>query len=161
LGSVTLLTACYPGQYPLDIFREMHYQPYHRLLEADRRSPPPGAVPLTGAQSSYTYEQARNLQSPVARSQQRAEQGQQIFTVNCAMCHGTDGRGTGMIAERFAGNSANPPADLTSQRVRSRTDGELFWIISNGLSNMPPFGELLTDDQRWTVVQTIRSYQGQ
>ena len=160
--SVTTLSACYPGQYPLDIFREMHYQESQRLLQADRKAPPVGAVPITGSsQTSISFEQAGTLTSPTGRTPQRLEQGQALFNVNCAVCHGSDGRGTGPVAERFAAGSANPPADLTSQRVRSRTDGELYWIISNGLGNMPPFADLLTEDQRWQAVQVIRNYQGQ
>jgi mono/diheme cytochrome c family protein len=161
LAGMLLLTACTPGQYPIDIFRELHYQQSYRLLQAERLAPPPDAVPVTGGQATYSYEQASAMQSPVGSSPQRLEQAQMLYRVNCAMCHGGDGRGTGMIAERFAANSANPPADLTSQRVRGRSDGELFWIVSNGLGNMPPFGDLLTDDQRWTVIQAIRSIQGQ
>ncbi len=65
------------------------------------------------------------------------------------------------MAERFTAASANPPVDFTSQRVRARTDGELFWLITNGIGNMPPFGDILTDNQRWQLVQVIRNYQGQ
>ncbi|MCL6650561.1 MAG: cytochrome c, partial [Chloroflexi bacterium] len=119
------------------------------------------AVPVTGASAPMTYEQALTAQNPVARSAQALEQGQALFTINCAPCHGADARGTGLIAERFAAASANPPADLTSARVRARTDGELYWIVTNGLGNMPPFRALLTDEQRWTIVQVIRNYQGQ
>jgi mono/diheme cytochrome c family protein len=161
-GSLSLLTACYPGQYPLDYFREMHYQQSHRLLQADRLAPPVDAVPITGARASVTYEQASTMQSPVGRSPERTAQGQELFKVNCAMCHGGDGRGTSVVAERFVANgSSTPPADLTSARVRNRADGELFFIITNGMGNMPPFGDLTTDDQRWAVVQAIRGMQGQ
>jgi mono/diheme cytochrome c family protein len=158
---LVLIAACSPGQYPVDYFREMHYQQSHRLLQADRLAPPPDAVPITGSRASLSFAQAGAMQSPVAPSPQRLEQGQTIFRVNCAMCHGADGRGTGMIADRFAAGSASPPVDFTSARARGRTDGELFWIVTNGLGNMPPFGDLLTDDQRWTVIQAIRGIQGQ
>jgi len=160
--TVTLLSGCYPGQYPLDIFREMHYQQSNRLLQADRLAVPRDAVPITGSsRTQESFAQARTMTSPTGRTPQRLEQGQAMFNVNCAVCHGSDAHGTGPVAERFAAGSANPPADLTSQRVRSRTDGELHWIITNGLGNMPPFGDLLTDDQRWQAVQVIRNYQGQ
>ncbi len=160
--AVSTLSACYPGQYPLDIFRELHYQQPYRLLQADRLAQPRDAVPVTGGTYVFVpFDQASSMTSPIPRSPQALQQGQATFNVNCAICHGADGRGTGPVAERFAAGSANPPADFTSQRVRSRTDGQLFWIISNGLGNMPPFADLLTDDQRWQLVQVIRNYQGQ
>jgi mono/diheme cytochrome c family protein len=159
---VPMLSACYPGQYPLDIFRDMHYQESHRLLQADRLAPPREAVPITGTGHVFVpFDQARSMTSPTPQSPARLAQGQSTFNVNCAVCHGTDGRGTGPIAERFAAASANPPADFTSQRVRSRADGEIFWLVTNGIGNMPPFGDILSDDQRWQLVQVIRSYQGQ
>jgi mono/diheme cytochrome c family protein len=160
-GGMALLSACYPGQYPLDIFREMHYQPSQRILQSDRFAAPRDAVPITGTRASVTFEEAAALQSPIARSTQNLEAGRELFKVNCAVCHGADAHGTGPVAERFAAASANPPADLTSQRVRSRSDGQLHWIVTNGLGNMPSFGDLLNDDQRWMLVQVIRGYQGQ
>src|SRR4051812_25261393 len=84
--TVSLLTACYPGQYPLDIFREMHYQQSHRLLQADRGAVPQDAVPITGSsRTEVSFEQVRTMTSPTARSPQRLEQGQAVFNVNCAV----------------------------------------------------------------------------
>jgi mono/diheme cytochrome c family protein len=54
-----------------------------------------------------------------------------------------------------------PPADLTSSRVRSRTDGQLYWLITNGIGNMPNFADLLTDEERWAMVNVVRAGQGQ
>jgi len=49
---------------------------------------------------------------------------------------------------------------FSSARVRSRTDGQLYWIISHGLGNMPAFQSELTSDQLWSVVTFIRSQAG-
>jgi mono/diheme cytochrome c family protein len=41
--------------------------------------------------------------------------------------------------------------------VRQHTDGELYWIVANGLGNMPAFGDQLTDTDLWSAVLAIRN----
>ncbi len=203
--SALALSACAQGAYPVDYFREMHYQQSQRLLEADRLSPPVGAVPRTGARPQITFAEASTLQNPIRGSVQppaaattQARQtfrnstdlisqtpvkatlraslqaagvtgpllqqmvdSEVAFKTNCAVCHGGSGNGKSFVQERFATAKLVEPTDLTSSRVRNRTDGELYWIINNGLGNMPPFRELLTEDQVWNLVLQIRDLQGQ
>ena len=92
---------------------------------------------------------------------QSTDEGARLYAVNCSMCHGGLGVGDGPVAKRFVTQHFVPPADLTSTRVRNRTDGELNWIITNGEGNMPPFRDLLTEDQVWTLVQQVRTIEGQ
>lgn len=161
LFGMLLLPACNPGAYPFDYFREMHYQQSQRLLEPDRLAPPAGSVPRSGARAPVTFAEAGTLQNPVRRSPETMQTAGQTFRVNCGVCHGQDGRGQSFVADRFAASGFVRPADLTSSRVRGRTDGELYWIIVNGLGNMPPFGDILTDEQIWGVVHQVRQVQGQ
>lgn len=204
LGALAL-SGCYQGSYPVDYFREMHYQESQRPMEAQRLSPPDGAVPRTGGRPQITFADARTLQNPVrgpaqplsaaaTQARQRfrasteimsqtriAEQlrselqaagvtgaiQQQIadteisFRTNCAICHGGTGNGQSFVQQRFTNAKVVAPADLTASRVRSRSDGELYWIVNNGIGNMPPFRELLTEDQIWGLVLQIRDLQGQ
>jgi mono/diheme cytochrome c family protein len=50
-------------------------------------------------------------------------------------------------------------ADLTSKRVQSYSDQELFWIINNGIrfSGMPGFGKTETPDHIWDLVNYVRT----
>src|SRR5436309_6531331 len=65
-----VLSACLPGAYSSDNFREMHYQQSQRVLEAERSSPPVGSVPRTGGKVPMTFGEAGSLQNPL-----RAPQG--------------------------------------------------------------------------------------
>jgi mono/diheme cytochrome c family protein len=76
------------------------------------------------------------------------------------MCHGRDGRGESEVARRFAAAGFVAPVDFSTSRVQQRSDGELYWIITNGLGNMPPFGDLLTEEQTWSAVYVIRESRG-
>jgi hypothetical protein len=49
------------------------------------------------------------------------------------------------------------PANFHDEKTRKQRQGAIFWKISNGNGNMPPFKESLTDEQRWQLVSYIRS----
>jgi hypothetical protein len=151
-----LLSACSPGPYPVDIYPEMHYSPAQRRGEPTRLSPSSDAVPVSGRRPAYSFEEASLLRMPVS-----TPDGAELYRVNCAMCHASDGHAQTRVAEAFRAAGAVPPVDLASARVRERSDGQLLWIVANGLGGMPPFGSLLREDELWRVVRTVRQVQGQ
>ena len=158
--AVAALVACNPGAYPVDIFPEMHYQTSQRRLEPDRLAVPSGAVPISGGTVRVSWQEATNLANPVQLNDQVRQRGQQLYRENCAMCHGADGKGQSVVAAHFRNAGRVPPVDFTSQRARDRTDGQLHWIVTNGLGGMPPFGNLLSEEERWTLVHFVRGVQG-
>jgi len=72
---------------------------------------------------------------------------------NCVTCHGPNGKGDGPAA---AALPPPKPADWTSAKLASESDGELFWKISNGRGAMPPWKHL-PDKDRWEIVNYIRT----
>jgi mono/diheme cytochrome c family protein len=71
-------------------------------------------------------------------------EGDKVFGVDCAACHGMDGH-----RPTDAGRWMHPrAADLTSKEVQSYSDRELFWIIKNGirLSGMSAFAKVESDE---------------
>jgi mono/diheme cytochrome c family protein len=80
--------------------------------------------------------------------------GEQLYSINCAQCHGVNGMGDGVIAT-FLQN--RKPADLTDAAVQSKSDGALFLTVSVGVANaMPALNENLTVRERWDVVNYLR-----
>jgi hypothetical protein len=150
---LVLLAACGPTTYPADVFPEMHYQPSARRLEPQRPAPPAGAVRVEGSTPHLSIDEATSLQNPIPRTPATLAQAEQLARVNCSACHGLDGHGQGPVAHYF---SPVPPVDFRSDRVRGRTDGQLFWLVANGIGNMPAFRALLTEDELWTVVHFVR-----
>jgi mono/diheme cytochrome c family protein len=155
-----LALGCNPGPYPVDVYPEMHYSPAQRRGEPQRLSPPPDAVPVSGARPAYTFDQARALENPAPDTPQSRAHAAEVYRVNCAMCHGADGHAQTLVANDFRAAGAVPPVDFAADRVRRRTDGELFWIIANGIGNMLPFGDLLGEDDLWLMVSQVRRLQG-
>ena len=82
-------------------------------------------------------------------------EAKKLADTNCATCHGATGKGDGAAA---AALPPPKPADWTSAKVASETDGEIFWKISNGRGAMPPWKHLPEKD-RWALVNYIRSLQ--
>lgn len=83
------------------------------------------------------------------------ESGGSHYGLDCGICHGVDGR-----AQTPPGQWMYPrAADLTSKRVQSYSDQELFWIINNGIrfTGMPGFGKLETPDHIWDLVNYVRT----
>jgi uncharacterized membrane protein/mono/diheme cytochrome c family protein len=94
--------------------------------------------------------------NPIPPNAASVAAGKAIYEEKCVPCHGESGKGDGPI-----GLTLNPrPADLTQHAVPGvHTDGQLFGWITNGFpgSVMPPFRQALSDDDRWNVVNFIRT----
>ncbi len=71
------------------------------------------------------------------------------------MCHGSDGDGKGDLAVdmKLKLLDYRDPAAL-----RVRSDGELFYIIKNGVGEMPSEGDRAKTDEIWNLVIYIRSF---
>ncbi len=81
--------------------------------------------------------------------------GKSIYSARCASCHGDTGDGKGSESGRYA----TKPADFTDAKVmQALTDGELFWKITVGNRPMPTFKNRLSEEQRWQVIDYIRTF---
>jgi mono/diheme cytochrome c family protein len=80
-----------------------------------------------------------------------APDGAQLFSVNCVVCHGQDGKGTD------TGKSLMTP-DLHSDAVQKQTNAMLTQAISEGKNNMPPFMSTLSKADIQNLVVYVRSF---
>ena len=88
--------------------------------------------------------------------------GQYQFNVNCAVCHGTSGRGgTADAAYGIVGayGLSVAPSNLHSDDVRSQPDGQLFDTITHGVRNMPAYAHQVKVQDRWAVIAYLRVLQ--
>lgn len=99
---------------------------------------------------------ARAAPNPVAATPDVLSRARAHFADHCASCHGNDGRGKTAI-----GRNLYPKApDMTLPDTQSLSDGELFYIIENGvrLTGMPAWGTTGSHDatESWELVHFIR-----
>jgi copper transport protein len=91
--------------------------------------------------------------NPVASSPASIARGQELFLQNCTQCHGESGRGDGPLAPTLR----LPPANLYDH-IPYHPDQFFFDIITNGYAGvMPAFGTSLTDEDRWNLLNYLRS----
>jgi len=97
---------------------------------------------------------ARATANPVPASAEALREGMLHFADHCATCHGNDGSG-----DTAYGRGLFPkPPDLRLGRTQELSDGELFWIIENGVrfTGMPAFSEPGEQEESWKLVRFIR-----
>ncbi|MBI4298955.1 MAG: cytochrome c [Chloroflexi bacterium] len=172
---VSLASGCVTrsGNYAVEVFTEMHYQPSYRSQEVPRLLPPPDSVPVSGKEIAYDFGEYKTLTVPKTIEQTyNRESASKLYAVNCSMCHGTGGKGDGTMKEFLA---SLPPADLTAQATQGSAKGEVFGFISHGgrigfvfaqqgtksPSPMPTFNKLLTEEERWRLaLYVLRDLKG-
>ena len=95
----------------------------------------------------------KSRKNPVPAVAEAIESGRTLFQSQCGMCHGPRGEGKGDLAQSL---KLKIP-DFTDPRVQGRrTDGELFYILTNGHGEMPP-EKRLADQQKWEMILYIRT----
>jgi mono/diheme cytochrome c family protein len=120
--------------------------------------PAPGAASLTPP-----FLDTRIAPRPAA-SAETVTHGKELYQKNCTQCHGVAGMGDGFGAPFLV----PPPRDLTAGQFKFRTtaggqlptDEDLFRTISRGANGtgMPPWQYLLNDDERWALVDYVKTF---
>ncbi|HSB44336.1 MAG TPA: c-type cytochrome [Nitrospira sp.] len=106
--------------------------------------------------------EARALTSPFPESPEMLAKGKALYEGKgtCMNCHGQSGAGDGPVAAPL-----NPsPRNFHHHGFwRHRTEGEIFWVIKHGSAgtSMIGFGDQLTDEEIWAIIQYERSFAGE
>ena len=126
------------------------------LYSTGCKAKPPGRIEKKLVQESKELViGGKDWHNPIPDNAVSAKLGAEDFQRHCQLCHGIDGHATNVP---FARNMSPPVPDLAAKDIQQYTDGQLKWIIENGirLSGMPRWKGLLDDDKMWRVVRYIR-----
>jgi len=132
------------------------------LVGAWGQEPDGGAPPATEPEAELPKKKiplvipnaAKTRPNPVEASEEAIAHGMQVYSHQCVMCHGVSGNGKGDVAVQFG---IDVP-DLTEPAtLKKRTDGALFYILTEGHGSMPASGERMSEDLRWEIVHAVRS----
>jgi mono/diheme cytochrome c family protein len=145
---------------PINWIGFMEIQSSFRPME-DPLPVPPRSVPIEGA---AFVPGAGSPVNPISPDQASQERGRGLYEINCAICHGEQGKGDGPVAEKLI----RKPADLKGPNATSLSDGEIFLVITNGVQppaatrgGMPDLKQNLSVEDRWDVVNYVRNLPAQ
>jgi mono/diheme cytochrome c family protein len=103
---------------------------------------------------SPTAPDMAKVTNPVAPSDESLARGKEIFEINCSTCHGMNGNGQGPASH---GITTFPRQLWSWYNTDSSTDAYLYWFITNGRNEMPPWGLVLSDNERWDVINYVKT----
>ncbi|MEI6594130.1 MAG: c-type cytochrome [Bacteroidota bacterium] len=98
-------------------------------------------------------ETAVKMKNPVKSDATSIKEGKDLYAQHCKSCHGAKGKGDGTKAEKLDISCG----DFSSAETAKASDGELFWKTTDGRKPMPSYKEKLSDNDRWKVINFLRS----
>ncbi|WP_395627697.1 cytochrome c [Daejeonella sp.] len=97
-------------------------------------------------------EWADTIKNTLALNAENISKGEELYNMYCFSCHGDTGYGDGPAG----GSMGIRPANFHDQKVIKQKDGAIFWKLSNGNGNMPPYKEILSEKERWQLISFVR-----
>ena len=155
-----------PGEYFSDMRLQGKYKPQAGSdFFADRRAqrqPPKNTVPWGNRSSernpAFLADDAEDFarkELPVPIDRALLLRGRERFDIYCSVCHGSTGKGDGIVTEY----GLNNPPSYHDERLRVMPPGEIFKTMTLGKGQMGPYGDKLERADRWAVVAYIRTLQ--
>ena len=103
----------------------------------------------------HVFVRNKDEKNPLPSTPENWVDGKEAFSHYCVACHGMDGQNTGVP---FVDHVSPPIPSLASDDVQRYTDGQLKWILDNGIrpSGMPGSKGILSDDELWAIIIFLR-----
>ena len=114
---------------------------------------PPLEYGPSAADNARAGNELVNPFSPNDRSAVR--RGAVVFERYCAICHGPDGQGNGLVVQ----HGFRRPPNLLRPFTRQMKDGQIFHLATYGRGAMPAHGSQIPASDRWKVVLHVRVLQ--
>ncbi len=124
-------------------------------------TPANGSVPYHYAdtEEERTRAMAEITTNPFPITTGGLEQGQQLYTIYCGICHGDKADGAGYLVRDDGGVYPAQPANLVSDEFIAASEGRFYHGIMYGKNVMGGYSDKLSYQERWEVIHYIRSLQ--
>ena len=169
---VFALSSCFfdkkkPGwEYMPDMVHPQSAQPYDVNLNfpdsMEARPPVPNTIPR-GAYMPFHYpntnegyDASKEVKCPIEATPESLAEGQRLFNIYCAICHGEDGNADGSIVK--AGKFSPPPSYFSDQ-ILALPIGQMFFVVHYGRNMMGSYATQLNQQQVWKVLSYVKSMQ--
>ncbi len=91
------------------------------------------------------------VENPVKYELDNVLSGKDLYMANCKSCHGDPGKNNPLPLVPL-------PPDVDSEKMQANSDGALFYKITSGKGAMPQFETVLSEDERWKIINFINNY---
>ena len=153
-------------QYFPDMYAPVSYEAYgeYDVFEngQEAKLPVEGTIPrgwtpymYENSNEGYTLAKAE-LKNPLPYSKKNLEAGQQLFTIYCAVCHGDQGNGKGILVEREKILGV-PSYDDAGRAI---TEGSTYHVMYFGLNSMGSYASQTTIKERWQIDHYVMKLKG-
>jgi len=119
------------------------------------------SFPIASGDSGYL--QSKSFSSPLANmtiTPAQKKEAERLYQVNCAICHGTKLDGNGPLWKDGEGPYPAKPQVLNGDYAKALSDGQMYHVITYGKGQMGSYASQLFAEQRWWIIDYIRSKQG-
>lgn len=163
---ITTLSSCWSNkekpnyQYMPDMYKPVGYETYSEnpnyANDMTARTPVQGTI--ARGQEVYDYpnteegylQAKENLKNPLENTEKNLKNGQKMYGIYCAVCHGEKGDGKGILVQRekFLG--------VPNYKDRDITEGSIYQVIMYGRNMMGSHASQLTEEERWQVAMYVQ-----
>ncbi len=113
-------------------------------------------TPLFAVEPSTSWDvppEAQQRHNPISATQDSIGRGILVYARYCQVCHGSQGDGNGPSSESLG----VAPTNFLDRAMQRQSDGSLYWKITVGRQAMPNWQLLLSEEDRWHVVNFLRT----
>ncbi len=154
LTLTTLLTACSGGEATTKIPADSSSAGEDSVAAEDSTEQEATTEAEDSASTEDTASTEPTAAGGVANAPGADTEAGQLFIERCAKCHGLEGLGNGPSVGSLSTQSG---LNLKAEELQAKSDEEILVTISQGKeSEMPPWGLILTLEERESLVQHIR-----
>ena len=148
-------------QYMPDMYKPIGYEAYGEydifVNGQEAKLPVEGTIPR--GWMPYDYENTpegmanakANLNNPLPYTEDNLNEGKQLYTIYCAVCHGDNGDGKGILAEREK-ILGIPSYDDAGRAI---TEGSVYHVIYYGLNSMGSYAAQTSEEERWKITHYV------
>ena len=141
-------------------FEEQEANPFFADGRA-MRPPVPGTVQRGNLRADDAFYTGINAAgdsvrtNPLPLTREVMARGQNQYNIYCTPCHSQVGDGNGIVMKYGYPQATS----LHLSYLRSSADGHLYWVIANGIRNMPGYAHQINPEDRWAIVHYVRALQ--
>ena len=114
----------------------------------------PGEEAIAKMALRASYKDSVDLKNPLPLNDENLKGGADVYTGNCAMCHGAlDQKRPDLATAMYP----HAPELLRGTGVTDDPEGETYWKVTNGIrmTGMPAFNNILDEKRRWQVTMLV------